>query len=195
MSTFFSVFGGPAALNELWLAAAFFTKDTYSPFCHSLHYFLFYLLTTFLICVPVPSIGFWASSLYILQTFISHCLLDVPWVPQTQYIIIELTSSSSIPKTSPLPYSQAWEKNYNVPSHLRQRPRYLWDSCFYLTLLKIYYHSWWYCKPPIALHPTDPILGQTTLLSDWDHSSLLTGLPASTVASLFCQTLCSQKGL
>lgn len=119
----------------------------YSPFYHSFHYFLFYLLTTFLICVLAPSIGFWASSLYILQTFISHCLLDVPWVPQTQYIIIELTSSSSIPKTSPLPYSQAWEMNYNIPNHLRQRPRYLWDSCFYLILLKIYYQSWWFCKP------------------------------------------------
>ena len=61
------------------------------------------LMAAFLICVPAPRVGIQASSLCVLQTFISHCLLDVPWVPQTQHIMTELTSSSPVPQTSSPP--------------------------------------------------------------------------------------------
>lgn len=133
----------------------------------------------------------------LLRTFISRCLLDVSWVPQT-HTMSELTYFSSSPNAS--------HHVLPVPRNPSQCPPFPAAHGKDLDITRMPVPSLSYLKfttnpkdsanPPLLSVPQHPCPGPIHHHPYWDHSSLVTtGLPAPNPVPLICGNLRSQKGL
>lgn len=144
------------------------------------------------------SMGMGAGSLCLLRTFISHCLLDVPWGPQT-HIMTELTYSSPSPNPPRQVLSVLRNASQCPPPFLAVQGKGLGIT---RTLVSSLSYPQFTTNPadsanlPLLSIPQRPCPGPNRSHPYWDHSSLVTtGLPAPTHVPLICRILHSQKGL